>query len=152
MKTSVQIIPATHTDMDVLTDLLCILFTQEADFKPERFKQMKALELIIDNPDKGFILTARIDNKVVGMVSILKLISTAEGGEVGILEDMIVHPDYHGRGIGSELIKYAIKESEKQQLARLTLLTDSTNQDAIEFYRKHEFRLSAMIPMRRSLL
>ena len=149
--TSIQIHPAADSDIESLADLLYLLFTQESDFKPDRNKQIKGLQLIINNPDKGFILVAKDGQTIVGMVSVLKLISTAEGGEVGMLEDMIVHPDYQGMGVGSELINEAIAISKKEKLTRLTLLTDRTNDKAIDFYLKHEFKLSEMIPLRRLL-
>ena len=109
------------------------------------------MQLIIHNPDRGFILVAKDGQSIAGMVSVLKLISTAEGGEVGLLEDMIVHPDYQRMGIGSQLIKEAMKLSGKQTLTRLTLLTDKTNKKAIDFYVKHGFNKSEMIPLRRAI-
>jgi ribosomal protein S18 acetylase RimI-like enzyme len=148
---SIQIHPAYDSDIESLADLLFLLFTQESDFKPDRDKQIKGLKLIINNPDKGFILVAKDGHTIAGMVSILKLISTAEGGEVGILEDMIVYPDYQGMGIGSQLIKQATAVSRKEKLTRLTLLTDKANIKAIDFYVKHEFNMSEMIPLRKSL-
>jgi ribosomal protein S18 acetylase RimI-like enzyme len=149
--TSIQIHPAVDSDIESLADLLFLLFTQESDFKPDRNKQIKGLQLIIHNPDKGFILVAKDGQTIVGMVSVLKLISTSEGGEVGILEDMIVHPNYQGMGIGSKLIAEAIITSRKEKLTRLTLLTDKTNIKAIAFYAKHEFNMSEMIPLRKNL-
>jgi ribosomal protein S18 acetylase RimI-like enzyme len=149
--TSIQIHPASDSDVEALADLLFLLFTQESDFKPDRNKQIKGLQLIINNPDKGFILVAEDGQTIAGMVSILKLISTAEGGEVGLLEDMIVHPDYQGIGVGSELIKEAISIAKTEKLTRLTLLTDKTNIKAIDFYVKHEFNISEMIPLRKAL-
>jgi len=148
---SIQIHPAVDSDIESLADLLYLLFTQESDFKPDRNKQIKGLQLIIHNPDRGFILVAKDGQSIAGMVSVLKLISTAEGGEVGLLEDMIVHPDYQRMGIGSQLIKEAMKLSGKQKLTRLTLLTDKTNKKAIDFYVKHGFNKSEMIPLRRAI-
>ena len=135
-------------DIEALADLLFILFTQEADFKPDRQNQINGLQILIENPDKGFVLSAKENGKVVGMVSVLKVVSTAEGGEVGILEDMIVSPSCRGLGIGSSLLTAAIERAKTENLKRITLLTDLSNQRAIDFYKRSGFIQSAMTPLR----
>ncbi len=135
-------------DIEALTDLLFMLFIQEADFKPDRQNQIKGLKIIISNPDKGFILSAKENGKIVGMVSVLRIVSTAEGGEVGILEDMVVSPSHRGQGIGSLLLAAAIEMAKAEQLTRLTLLTDLSNHRAIVFYKRSGFVQSAMTPLR----
>jgi hypothetical protein len=41
--------PATLEDIAQLTDLLTTLFTQEADFQPDRAKQEQGLRMIIES-------------------------------------------------------------------------------------------------------
>jgi ribosomal protein S18 acetylase RimI-like enzyme len=82
------------------------------------------------------------------MVSLLYSISTALGGKVAILEDMIIHKDYRQKGLGKELLGEAIRFSKERNCLRLTLLTDFNNDAAINFYRHLGFRKSDMIPMR----
>lgn len=36
--------------------------------------------------------------QVVGMITVQKLISTAEGGYVGLVEDVIIEPEVRGKG------------------------------------------------------
>src|SRR5687767_1407086 len=42
--------PATSGDIPALCDLLILLFSQEADFTPDRAKQERGLRLILHNP------------------------------------------------------------------------------------------------------
>ena len=49
-----------------------------------------------------------MDHKVIGMVNLLFTISTAEGGFVVLLEDMVVHRDHRHHGYGDRLLQYAI--------------------------------------------
>ena len=85
-----QIEKATVNDIPELCDLLAVLFSQEAEFEVDDKAQQTGLQAIISNPDLGIILLARHKHKVVGMVSLLFSISTALGGRVAMLEDMVV--------------------------------------------------------------
>jgi len=145
------ITPATRADIPHLVALLNVLFTIEADFQPDASRQTVALEHILDFPQTGVILVARSGRTVVGMVSLLFTISTAEGGPVCWLEDMIVHPDQRGKGIGARLMTAAIDYARKHEFRRITLLTDTDNSSAQEFYHRHGFRPSTMLVMRLKL-
>ncbi len=143
-----HITPATLSDVTQLAELLNLLFTQEADFTPDRDKQERGLRLIIGSAQVGVILAARDGDQVVGMVSLLFTISTAEGGPVCWLEDMVVHPDRRGGGLGSRLLQSAIEYARSHGFLRITLLTDKLNARAIRFYGRHGFIESEMTAMR----
>ncbi len=140
--------PATLNDIPQLCPLLGILFAQEADFQPDAEKQSVALREIIERPETGCILVLREGNYIFGMVNLLYTISTACGGKVAILEDMIVHPLQRGNGFGSTLLQAAIGHARREGCLRMTLLTDRVNDSAIRFYRMHGFGISEMMPLR----
>jgi len=142
------ITPANLTDVPQLADLLNLLFTQEADFTPDREKQERGLRLIIESAHVGVILAARDGDQVVGMVSLLFTISTAEGGRVCWLEDMVVRPDRRGGGLGSRLLQSAIAYARSHSFSRITLLTDKLNAGAIRLYGRHGFIESEMTAFR----
>lgn len=139
---------ATSQDIHELAQLLKYLFEQEQEFDSDTQKQSKGLKMIIKEPEKGFILMAKVNGKIAGMVSIQYLISTAEGGNVALLEDMIVRPEYQKMGIGSILIEKAIHRCKESGCSRISLLTDFDNEKAIQFYKSHGFRSSPMVPFR----
>ena len=85
------------------------------------------------------------------MVNLLYTISTALGGKVAILEDMIVDPEYQHKGVGSKLIQYAIDYSKEIDCKRITLLSDKENLLAHEFYKKSGFGHSSMVVFRKVL-
>src|SRR4051794_3488020 len=127
---------ATVADITQLCELLTLLFTLEADFTPDAERQARGLRLIIDQPDIGRIYCACDGDKVVGMVSILFTVSTAEGGLAAWLEDMVVHPDQRGQGIGERLLNEAVNGARAAGCSRITLLTDATNDSAMRFYQR----------------
>lgn len=146
-----QITPANLSDIPALCELLELLFTQEADFKPDRETQSRGLARIISSPELGLIVVARQGIRVVGMVNLLYTVSTALGDRVALLEDMVVSPNARGSGVGSRLLENAIQLARVNGCKRITLLTDRDNEAAQRFYQRHGFGLSAMIPLRLSL-
>jgi GNAT superfamily N-acetyltransferase len=145
---NVVIEPATEADLDELSDMLGELFAQESDFRPDKQKQLRGLRLIFEQPSRGRVFVLRRNGAIVGMINLLFTISTAEGGFVILLEDLVVHKEYQGQGYGSMLLKHAIEFAKQKNFLRITLLTDRPENVAQAFFRKHGFVESSMIPMR----
>lgn len=143
-----RIEPATLDDLPELTELLFELFSQEADFIPNREKEMRGLRLLLEQPSRGRIFVLRSPARIIGMVNLLITISTAEGGFVLLLEDLIVHREYRHQGFGTRLLEYAIDFARKKNFLRITLLTDKPNEPLKQFFLKNGFLESDMIPMR----
>lgn len=146
-----QITKAELSDVPELNGLLTILFSQEAEFTPNPELQAQGLSQIIDNPEAGYIVVAKEQNKIIGMVNVLFTVSTALGTRVALLEDMVVSPEVRGQGIGSQILDYAIRSAKQSGCKRITLLTDNDNVSGQNFYAKHGFSKSPMIPLRLAL-
>jgi GNAT superfamily N-acetyltransferase len=147
-KEHVVIEPATEADLDELSEMLGELFTQEGDFRPDKEKQLRGLRLIFEQPSRGRVFVLRQNGAIVGMINLLFTISTAEGGFVILLEDLVVHKKYQGKGYGRRLLQHAIQFAKQKNFLRVTLLTDRPENVAQEFFRHHGFVESSMIPMR----
>ncbi|HEY9194171.1 MAG TPA: GNAT family N-acetyltransferase [Methyloversatilis sp.] len=139
---------ALEGDIPQLCGLLAELFAQEAEFSPDAEVQACGLRTIIASPDTGSILVAGEPGHIIGMVSLLYLTSTALGGRVAQLEDMVVAAGYRGAGLGDRLLDAAIDHARAAGCRRITLLTDGGNADAQRFYMRHGFVRSGMLPMR----
>jgi len=147
-KEHVVIEPATEADLDELSEMLGGLFTQEGDFRPDKERQLRGLRLIFEQPSRGRVFVLRRNGAIVGMINLLFTISTAEGGFVILLEDLVIHKQYQGKGYGSKLLQHAIDFAKQKNFLRVTLLTDRPENVAQEFFRQHGFVESSMIPMR----
>ncbi len=143
-----RIEPATLDDLPQLVDLVMALFEIEEDFQPDREKQEIGLRLVLEQPSRGRIFVIRTDYQIVGMVNLLFTISTAMGGFVILMEDVIIHPDHRGQGFGTKLMEYVIEFAEKKDFKRITLLTDQISAESQRFFQKMGFQHSHMIPMR----
>lgn len=139
---------AHSVDVEQLIDLLNLLFSQEAEFVPNRELQRQGLLLILNNAHIGTIFVLKKEDEIVGMVSLLWTISTALGGKVAFLEDMIIKPEYRGNNGGSQLVSHAIAYAKSVTCKRITLLTDCDNKNAQRFYKRLGFEDSLMQPMR----
>lgn len=148
MHESIRIEPATLEDLPELVELLFDLFSMEADFDPDRDKQMRGIKLILEQPNRGRIFVLRNDHSIIGMINLLITISTAEGGFVLLLEDLVVQRDHRGQGYGSKLLDHAIEFAKSKGFSRITLLTDRPNDGAKKFYLARGFYESDMIPLR----
>src|ERR1700729_771976 len=143
-----RIEPATIEDLPSLAELLMDLFSQEHDFRPDYNNQMRGLRLILEQPSRGRIFVLRSANQIIGLINLLFTISTAEGGFVILLEDLIIHKAFRGQGSGGELLKYAMEYAKQKDFLRITLLTDRVSEESLAFFEKHGFQRSAMVPMR----
>ncbi len=146
--TDTRVESATIEDLPDLTQLLLELFEEEEDFEPNRDLQERGLRLILEDPSRGRIFVLRAGHRIIAMVNLLFTISTASGGFVVLMEDVIVHPDHRGQGYGSNLLEHVIQFAKEKGFLRITLLTDKISAQSQRFFQRHGFQFSHMIPMR----
>ncbi|MDD2698263.1 MAG: GNAT family N-acetyltransferase [Arcobacteraceae bacterium] len=131
-------------DINEITNLLEVLFTQEGEFEFNTKLHQKGLKKIIQNKKVGTIFVALKDKKVIACVNILYTISTALGSKVVLLEDMIVNPQYQNQGIGKKLLSNVLEYLKNKKIQRVTLLTDGDNLKGHNFYKSLGFKQSSM--------
>jgi len=138
--------PASHEDVRAMTRLLQELFAIETDFNFDEEKQRCGLEMLLESSGAK-IWVAERRGRVVGMVTIQLVVSTAEGACSGWLEDLVVSSAYRRRGLGKALLKAAVKWAHDQRATRIQLLADSRNVPALIFYRKQDWLQTNMIAL-----
>ncbi len=140
---------ATLDDLPALTELVMDLFSASGDFMPDREVQERGLRLILEQPSRGRIAVVRNNDRIFGMVNMLFTISTARGGFVILMEDVVIHPHHRGQGYGTMLLDHVVEYARQKKFLRITLLTDKISAESQEFFKKQGFEYSNMIPMRR---
>jgi GNAT superfamily N-acetyltransferase len=146
---NVRVEPATIEDLPELVRLVGELMELQEDFSPDREAHQCGIALILEQPKRGRIFVLRNDDRIFGMVNLLFTISTAIGGLVILLEDLVIHPDHRGQGYGSMLLDYVVDFAKKKGFKRITLLADKTGSESQNFFKNEGFDYSNMIPMRR---
>lgn len=143
--------PAQREDLDAMVSLLQALFAIEKDFTSAPDRQRQGLMLFLDGCGKHrSILVAETDGCVIGMATVQVLISTAEGGHVGQVEDVVVREDSRRRGVGRRLMTALTAWADQRGLMRLQLLADRLNQPALYFYRKMGWRATGLVCLRKA--
>lgn len=148
-ETALRIEPATIEDLPDLVGLVTELMELQEDFTPDQAAHERGLRLILEDPGRGRIFVLRTDDRLIGMVNLLFTISTAVGGFVILMEDVVVHPDHRGQGFGTKLVEHVIDFATRKDFKRITLLTDKLSSQSQGFFKHLGFEYSHLIPMRR---
>jgi GNAT superfamily N-acetyltransferase len=139
-------------DIPHLCDLLAELFLIESDFSPDREKQAQGLNLLIgDTSGSSAVFVAEKAGAIVGMCSVQTLISTAEGGRAGLVEDLIVRREYRGKGVGTAMLSRISSWCATREMTRLQLLCDADNAGALRFYAGDGWSATRLLCMRKHL-
>jgi ribosomal protein S18 acetylase RimI-like enzyme len=83
----------------------------------------------------GFIFYARLNNKIVGTVSLLKVTD-----QVFELAKMAVTDSVQGLGIGNLLMQHSFSVAKQNAITKLILHSNRSLHSAIHLYRKYGFR------------
>lgn len=136
---------AMSSDISSLIRLLEILFSIETDFTIDESKQRTGLEMMLNDEMNRCIMVAEKDSQVIGMCTAQLLVSTAEGGYVALIEDVVVSKGHRGEGIGSDLLLAIERWAAAKGVKRLQLLADRNNTLALDFYRKMSWNNTQLI-------
>jgi ribosomal protein S18 acetylase RimI-like enzyme len=138
------------SDADELIALLRVLFTLEEDFSFNEAVQRRGIELLLSRqgPERQ-VFVAEISGRVAGMCSIQTLISTAEGGLVGQVEDVVVRDGCRGNGMGNALMDAVDGWAREKRLKRLQLLAERDNTHALNFYQSRGWEITNLMCVRK---
>jgi ribosomal protein S18 acetylase RimI-like enzyme len=77
--------------------------------------------------------TARINGELIGYINVL-----SDGYVDAYLQDLMVHPEYQNEGIGSELLKRAIKYLQRNKIKAIQVIFGPELEG---FYKKFGFHI-----------
>jgi GNAT superfamily N-acetyltransferase len=105
---------------------------------PESY--LKAFEEIEADKNNELIV-AEMDGEVVGNLQITFTPSISfQGGKRATVESVRVDAKYRGRGIGKELMQWAIERARAESCIALQLTTNADRKDAHRFYEALGFK------------
>ena len=145
--------PARPEDIPRMSELLDELFSLESDFRPDVVKQVKGLSMLVADPSGSSLVLVAVarGDMVVGMATVQTLVSTAEGGRVGLVEDVVVDSRCRRRNVGTLLLERIKEWARSRNLKRLQLLADQENRSALPFYASRKWTATRLICIRTML-
>jgi len=138
MKREITIENAKAEDLEEMAHLLTVLFAIEQDFRIDFDKQLAGITKLFHSQGKE-LLVAKHEGEVVGMITMQRLISSAEGDYIGQIEDLVVKDDYRKMGVGSRLINKIRAIAQEYGYKRIQLAADEDNANALRFYTRRGF-------------
>lgn len=95
------------------------------------FSNLYPLESLYNDFTK--IIIYKVNNEIVGFIHYELLYETCS------LYNVIVSKEFENQGIGSSLMNYMIEDSKKSNIDNIILEVKSTNEKAINLYKKYDF-------------
>jgi mycothiol synthase len=115
-----------------IKELLDLAYAEEFHHQPATFESWS--RFMFEDPmfDATVWFLAVADGKIVG---------AALNWDEGYIKDLVVHPDWRGRGLGKALVYQTFGEFKRRERPRVTLKTDSNNPtDAWRLYERAGMR------------
>jgi mycothiol synthase len=105
-------------DAHEVKDLLDLAYKEEFHHTPAAFENWRRfmLEDPMFDPEAWFLAVAEG-----------QIVAAALNWDEGYVKDLVVHPDWRGRGLGKALMLQTFGEFSRRGLPRVTLKTDSNN-------------------------
>lgn len=123
-KLKVKLVPLAEKHLEAVMEIEREVFRQP--WKVEDFKRLIGKPEVIS-------LTALAENKVIGYSCCWIVIKTAELGNIAVARE------YQGRYVARTLLEATIKACRKRKVTVLFLEVRSSNQRAIELYKRYGF-------------
>ena len=99
----------------------------------------------VERDESVTLVVAESEGRVVGCLQLAVLAGiSSQGGVRGLLEDVRVASDCRSRGIGEQLVQWAVREAKARGCNLVELLTHQSRVDAQRFYKRLGFSASHM--------
>ncbi len=87
------------------------------------------------------IYVAKADGEVIGTFALLIMDNLAHmGASSGVVEDVVVHPSWQKKGIGKQMMEFAIKRCKEMGCYKLALSSNLKREVAHRFYESLGFK------------
>ncbi|PGY54823.1 GNAT family N-acetyltransferase [Priestia megaterium] len=134
---------AVEQDLDRIVEMLS---DDELGKTRERYEQplpesyIAAFQAITSDPNNELVVAYQ-GNEVIGVQQITFVpYITYQGGWRATIEGVRTAPSVRGKGIGTELIKWAIHRAKERGCHLIQLTTDKQRGDALRFYERLGFK------------
>ncbi len=130
---------ATEEDTPAVATLLAALF-EEVEHTPDAEDIAQIFAEIDSDPRHSTLLALDEDGDPAGILTLTESISISAGGEMGILNELYVVPEYRSEGLGKLLLEEAKNLAESRGWQRLEVTTPGDDfPKTLHFYEREGF-------------
>ncbi|MFF9346575.1 GNAT family N-acetyltransferase [Streptomyces sp. NPDC014734] len=135
--------PATAADVPTIVAMLADDPLGSQRESPEDLAPYHAaFRRLADDPHQHLVVAVR-EGRIAGTLQLTVIPGLSRRGSTrAVIESVRVHADARGSGLGTQLIKWAVDESRRQNCQLVQLTSDVTRTEAHRFYEQLGFTAS----------
>jgi len=126
---------------NAIIELLEVLATNSVDPQPLRAEVKQTLVSRLAELSDAVILLATNEDTFIGLAICFRGFSTFNARPLLNIHDLVVLPDWQGRGVGKQLLARIEEEARSRECCRLTLEVYAGNHRARDLYVRSGFNL-----------
>jgi ribosomal protein S18 acetylase RimI-like enzyme len=142
----VRIRPARSSDVAAIVAMLAddaLGRGRERTEDPLPPSYLQAFEKVERDPNIQLVVAEGEGDEVIGCLQLCILPGlSSQGASRGLIEDVRVASHYRSRGIGEQLVQWAVAEAQSKGCKLVELLTHNTRVAAQRFYKRLGFQAS----------
>jgi len=123
---------ATNKDINGIIEVLKSIYLQDEVWAREALQKLLATKDYV-------VLVAELNGAVIGFIDFYVLPSIYEKWNEATINNFFVQRSHQNKGVGSRLLKEAVKRADEMGLGEFSVGTEKDNQRAINLYKKHGF-------------
>jgi ribosomal protein S18 acetylase RimI-like enzyme len=135
---SLDIRLVTAEDLDAVTALLVAQLREHRIDTPAA-KVASAVEAVVQHPERGRILIAIEDGTPIAVAAMSFVWPIEHGAKSAWLEELYVTPTARGRGIGTKLLREALRTATEAGAVAVDLEVDVDHERAARLYEREGF-------------
>jgi ribosomal protein S18 acetylase RimI-like enzyme len=130
---------ATMVDLDAILGMMP-LYYQADHLRFDEPTARQALIQLLDDSMLGQVWLLNHGRSCIGYLVLAYCFSLEVGGREAFVDELFVHEEFRGQGIGTKALMHAIHECKKMNLHALRLEVTKSNSDAMRLYKKVGFQ------------
>jgi GNAT superfamily N-acetyltransferase len=132
----------TVSDADALMDLYVNHLSRKPQTQPQNIEKWRGKIAKFEADPLYHILVGTADGRVVSSVTLVVIENlTNDLRPYAVIENVVTHADFRGRGYASALMQKASDTAEKLNCYKIMLLTGSKKESTLAFYENCGFNL-----------
>ncbi|MBD3824625.1 MAG: GNAT family N-acetyltransferase [Epsilonproteobacteria bacterium] len=140
---------AKKRDIALLDSLLLLLYKNDEDYNPK--SHAKALRKLIKYKELGRLFFYELDESIVALGTLVYQFSVRKNRTIGVIDEIIVHPDYQNSGIATDLIREIMNYAKGKKIKELRISYEHDEPKMARVLQKLEFKESSALTMRKKL-